>query len=204
MELTLHTLEQLSPNYRYGSNIFTIDNKKNTASIDLGYVGFKEEDIENAINSIYDSLHKLEIYKYLDDMVDQNCCYRTPKFYNELKKEYNFYDNFGDTQVHIRFKWCFDGEKYCDRNSQIYFNFNNSKDLSEEEKVEIIKQKTKEFLYGWNIVKKDLLKDMTEYIEEIKGQDKVLEKEKQKAQEIKTKKDEEDKEFIDFCKNFKA
>lgn len=199
MKLSNEILENLErPNYY----LKVIDDYKDYYAINLNNVEFDNADVNNALQAIYTELEKSKIFEYLDDMADWNCCNKTPKFYNEMKKEYNYNIDIEHNQFHIRLKWNFDGEKYSTKSVAIYINFNKDTDLSSlNKKVEIIIQKTKEFLYNWHIIKSSLLTNMDNYIKRLIEKDKELNKERT-DNVIKTEK--EDTEFIDFCKNFKA
>ena len=203
LKLSKRTIEDLKHGY---CSIFT--SFEYTKTIHLHNIRFENEDVNNALDAIIKNLKQSEIFDYLDQMADFNCCNGIPEHYNELKKEYHFVDNFGDTTAHIELEWYFDGEKYSTREAYIYLNFKSDTELSLDEKVKIIEQKTKEFIYGWNIVKEDLIADQENYIKKLKIRDKELEQEeaaeRQKISDNEVKETEEDNKFIDFCKNFKA
>jgi hypothetical protein len=201
MNLSREVLETIS-NPRFYQDIIKEDT--DYYAINLNNVKFDNKDVNAAFTRLYSDLTKKYIYNHLDPMADWNCCNKVPKDYNKLKKEYNFYYNndiIKDAQVHIRFKWNFDGEKYSDRAVKIYLNFDNSVKLDTVGKIQAIMQKTKDFLYNWDKIEPDLFRDMENYISKIKAEDKRIEAEKQ---EIIAKPEKEDTEFIDFCKNFKA
>lgn len=203
LKLSKRTIEDLKRGY---SSIFT--SFENLKTIHIHNIRFENEDINIALDAIIKKLKESEIFTYLDKMADWNCCNGIPKFYNEMRKEYNFVDNIGDIQVHIELGWDFDGEKYSTRGARIYLYFKSDEELSLDEKVKIIEQRIKEFVYGWNIVKEDLIKDQKDYIEKLQIEDKEIENlknlEKEKISEQKEKEEIEDCNFIDFCKIFEA
>ena len=191
LKLSKRTIEDLEHGY---SSIIT--QFENIQTIHLHNIRFENEDINNALDAIIKNLKQSKIFDYLDRMIDFDRCNGIPEYYNELKKEYNFVDNFGDIQVHIELKW-----EYSTRGVCIYIDFKSDTELSLDEKVKIIEQRTKEFIYGWDILKEDLIANQEDYIKRLIEKDKELDKERTENV-IKTEK--EDTEFIDFCKNFNA
>lgn len=199
LKLSKRTIEDLK--YGYSSIITRFENLE---TIHLHNIRFEDENINIALDAIIKKLKESEIFNYLDKMADFECFHGIPEYYNELKKEYHFIDNFGDIQVHIELKWYFDGED-THREASVYIDFKSDTELSLDEKVKIIEQRTKEFVYGWNILKEDLIKDQKDYIEKLQIKDKELEnlkKEKISENEEKEKEEIEDCNFIDFCKIF--